>query len=416
MGFLKRLFKKEKKPAEKSTINSSELSEWFESKTHDIINKIVHDIGHEFSEIKSGIEDAKKALRELENAKLMNEGITLKEKQFMEGNRLAYIKKVNYYLSKISPGKMSLSETHSFVNNYRKEAIDFSKGSLRAFQITKNFFGDQLDEITKCIKEIDSSINAVSDILNQDNMTAINETKTKIKELNGLIQKREELISSIEEDEKNYEELKVAKADYELKIIRLKKHPAYLELQELNERLKGFEDELKILKSQFLDSFMQVDKALKKVSKLGDEGLIAKYLEDPVSALLSDSELKILDTLRRTKEALEADQLEIEEKKKEKIVTRINEITKEYLVSFVVRHNDFELKKSDVNRLIKQNSSMSDLNELHYKLDHTKDKQVKSTERIKKLNQQLEKLELEETKDKIEENLKNLNYIVKVTI
>jgi len=416
MGFLSRLFKKEEKPPEKFTVNSSELAEWLESKTLNIMKDVAHEIGHEFSEVKSGIEETKKALIELENAKLMNEGITLKEKQFMEGNRLAYIKKVNYFLSKISPGKMSLSEAHSFLENYRKEAIDFAKGSLRAFQITSNFFGDQLDKITRGIKEIDRSINTVSDLLHKENIVAINEIKKKIKELNELIDKREELMNLVEEEEKNYDESKIAKADYELKILKLKKHPAYLELQELNERLKGFEDESKILKSQFLDSFMQIDKALKKVSKLGDEGLIAKYLEDPVSTILSDSELKILDILKRTKEALEANQLEIEEKKKEKIIARINEITKEYLVNFVVKHNDLELKKSDVNRLIKQNSSMSDLNELHYKLDHTKDKQVKTTEKIKKLNQQLEKLEIEEIKNKIQEKLKKLNYDVEVTI
>ncbi len=416
MSFLKRLFKREEKPAGKSSINSSELAEWFENKTLDIMKDVAHDIGQEFSEIRDAIEQTKNAVKELENAKLMNEGITLKEKQFMEGNRLAYMKKVNDFLSRILPAKMSLNETKSYIENYRKEAIEFAKGSFRAFQITANFFGDQAADIAKCIKEIDSSVKKVSDLLNQEKMTVINETKTKIKELNGLIQKREELISSIEEEENNYEELKVAKADYELKIIRLKKNSAYLELQELNEKLKNFEDELKILKSQFLDTFMQVDKALKKVSKLGDEGLIAKYLEDPVSALLSDSELKILEILKRTKEALETNQLEIEEKKKEKMVVRINEITKEYLVDFVIKHNDLELKKSDMNRLIKQNSSMNDLSELHYKLDHTKDKQAKTTEKIKKLNQQLEKLELEETKDKIEKNLKNLNYDAKVTI
>lgn len=415
MSFLKRFFKKEQE-IKKVKLNSSELPDWFEKEISWVLDDVVKDLNGLFSEIKEEIETTRKLLHELEMAKLRNEKITLKEKQFMEGNRLAYIKKTRDFLASVMPAKMPVNEAQSYVGKYKEAVEDFTKNSYRAFQITSNFFGDELNETAKRLKKIDDSVKKISALLNRESVVVVNDTKRKINEMNSLIQKREELMDEIEKEEKNYEDLKIAKADYDLKIIKLKKHPAYIELQELNEKLKGIEDELKILKSSFLDNFMQVEKALKKISKLDSEELTAKYLDDPVTALLNDAGLEILKVLQRTKEALEADQLEIDEKKKEKILTRMSELTKDYLVAFIVKHNDLELKKSQLLRQIRQNSSMNDLNDLIYKLDHTKDKQAQNSERIKKLNQQLDKIEIDEIKSEIQENLKTLSYDVEVSV
>lgn len=416
MSLLKSIFGFKKTETKKEKVRSSELPQWFDKATASTFQDARVQTKETFHDILQEQKELKKKIDELEKAKLGNENIPAKEMHFMEGNRAAYIKRISDFIERTNvPDELEPDAVRDYIVSYQQELANFTKNSFRAFQITSQFFGDHLEEIGKHLKSLDDSFVKLNGIVNDKKIVSIAEIKSKIEALIHMDVRRESLMEEIESEEANYENLKTEKSDYELRIVKQKKNPAFTEMNHLNEAIRSVETELKILNSDFIDSFMRIEKALKKFGRDEDK-LILAYLDNPVDAVLKDPELKILAVLQQVRTALENNQLEIEEKKKDKLLENISEINKEHLISFVVKHNDLELQKNDLARRIKQNTSMNEMNDLVYRLDHVKDKQMASAEKIKRMHQQLEDLDFSLVKSEIESGLRELGHNVEIVI
>ena len=411
--------KADKREKEKTKIHFSELKEQFENLVAKELNQFEEAAREYFDEILAAKADLKRSIASLEEATLMNENIPVKEKHFMEGNRAAYVKLLNMFTRDLKePEEISVEKIEEFLEDYGLASKDFIKSSAKPAHITNNFFGDELSRIADNLRTIEDAVKNLAELIAGEDVRHLSSARKGVRQLFEEVRKREELLEEIEKEEKGYEDVKSEKAVFEHKILAIKKHLSFLQLNELNARIKNIDDEAKIISADFINNFLQIEKALKKCPKEDDatEKLIAEYLEDPVSAVLNDQDLKIMDIIAKIGEALKNNQIEMDEKKKERILSKISSIDRMTFTNFIVKYNDLQLKKSDASRMLKQNNSQREIEDLQYRLDHAAEKQKKSIEKIKKLDSQIEGLKIEETKESIEKSMEALGAPITIEL
>lgn len=407
-------FRKEKPRPRKARVRPGELNEKYQDLLGDLLNEFESEASSIFNEINESKKEIAALLDGLKEASLKNEKIPPKEKHFMEGNRLSYIKAVNAFLSKLDdPESISDDTVKSFLIDYEESSEEFKAASSRPGQITMHFFGDMMNDINEQLKRISKCCGDLLALMKSDNIRLLSETKSKIQMLQKEIEKSEKISRELEQAELDYEELKKERAVFEQRINAIKKNSAFLQLSEVSSLVKRAEEELKIIDAEFIGNFLQIEKALKKFSK-NDDDFINKYIEDPVSAVLNDPELKIVEILGKANEALKSGALEIEDKKKEKLVEKIASLTKEKFTKFIIDHNDRTLKINSLRTKIKQNNSQREIEDTRYKLEHVQKKQELAGENIKRLNNQIEGLKIAELKYDIEKAFESLNVPVEI--
>jgi len=415
MNFLKRIFHKKREEKKKEKVPISKLELWYKETISNSFNDLKSEFSSVLSDTKKQFEELKIVVDELKDLELM-ENVTPKEIHFMEGNRSSYIKKTNEFIEKMKiPSKISINEIKEFVDAYEKEIIEFTKSSFRPFQILKNFFGEKMDEIARILKTINENMNKISKEINSERVSILIETKEKIKLLTDAYLKNNELHNELEKEEELYNLLNSQILSQEEKIKNLKKNPKFVELNRLTEALKETEEQLRQLNNSFNERFLHIEKALRKFSRDSDP-LINSYLENPIEAVLKDEEFRILNVLQNVKYALINNQIEMEEKKKDKTIEKINEIDRQFLLQFVLKHNDIELRRSNIAMKINSNNSLNELNDLNYKLEHLRQKQKQCVDRINKIKKQIEKIDLEKLKNEIESDLRIVGHNIEVII
>ena len=411
-------FRKEKAKPKTVKLKHTELNEQYQNLLGDFLNDFEAEVSVLFREINDYKQEIRSLLNELKEAELKNKNIPPKEKHFMEGNRLSYIKSVNDFISKLEePDEISSENVREFLRSYEELSNSFKKASFRPGQITSQFFGDLLKRINENLKKINTNQEKMEGVMKSDNVKLLSSMRKKIALLEKEIERNEKLISDIEEAEKNYEALKEERAVFEERIRKIENNSVFLDLNEMKSKLKSKEEELKMLDASFIDSFLQIEKALKKFSNISeDEQFINKYIEDPVNAAINDSQLRIADILLKTGQSLQSGALEIDDKKKDKLLEKLAALDKQTFTNFIVTHNDLTLQISNLNRKINQNNSQRDLDDTKYKLEHVQQKQENAGDNIKKLNKQAEELEIEELKKEVEEGFERLNTPVEIEI
>jgi len=410
-------FRKEKPKPKKTKVKAADLDEQYQNLLGDYLNDFEAEATNVMKEIAASKNEILPLLEKLKNAELRNENIPPKERHFMEGNRLSYIKAVNAFLSKLNePDEISDSTAKIFLAEYEEVSEDFRKSSMRPGQITNHFFGDIMKHITEQLVAIDKCSKGLFALMKSDSMKAVAETRSKISLIQSEIEKNETLLKELEESEKGYEDIRRERAVFERRVISIKKNSTFLQLAEFNSLLKKTEEEMKMLDAEFIDNFLQIEKALKKFSKSDDDALISQYIEDPVTAVINDPDLRIVEILNKASEALRSGALEIEDKKKEKLVEKMASLDKEKFTKFVIAHNDLTLKISDINRRMKQNNSQRELDDAKYKLEHVQKKQQNVADSIKKINNQIEALKIADLKYDIEKAFESLNVPIEIEI
>lgn len=410
-------FKKEKSKPKKTKVSASALNEKYQDLLGDYLNEFEVEVSKLLRNTEENKREIDTLLEKLRNAELKNENVHPKERSLMEGNRLSYIKTVENFIGSIEePEDISDETAKLYLALYIEKSEDFKKNAFRPGQITMHFFGDIMKEINEQLGSIDKNTKDLLALMKSDNIKLLSETKNRIAVLQREIEKNDKFMKELEQSEIDYEELKQERAIFEQRVNAIKKNGTFTQLGELSSLLRRTEEELKIIDAEFIDSFLQIEKALKRLPKDNNDAFINRYLDDPVSAILSDPELRIMEILNMTGDALKNGVIEIEDKRKDKLIEKIGTLNKEKFTRFIISHNDLTLKINEVRRRIKQNNSQRDLDDIKYRLEHVQKKQENAGESIKRLNQQIENSKIVELKESIEKAFETLNAPIEVEI
>jgi hypothetical protein len=306
------------------TVNLAELEPWFEQQAA-LLQKPLE---AKFQNIRGKFIAEQHKLMEnvgvLQKAVLKNPQITVKEIQFMEGNREAYAKKVRLFCeSLIFPSQ--LSQFLEFQNAFSAKLEDFGKSSAKPYYVLQHFFGEESREIALSIKSLENYVISARSVFDGFSGLSIPETKNKIRELSLAMQRKKAIGSKKKECEKEREELEKTMSDLQEQKKRLVESDRHRHLQKLKAELAETVDHQRGKEKELLHEFATIEHALKKYAKITYEydQIVEAYLKKPLQCLLEDKSFKIVKVLHHMEDQIHRESIELKDKKKDKTLASI---------------------------------------------------------------------------------------------
>ena len=386
LDFIKKIFKNDVQKTKQITeISLQNAEEWVKEKSKPLMEDLKQQIEEILMRVGEEVQRTRFNLEVLENAKLQNPNIPFKAKQYMEGNRKAYIKSVGSFLGHMEINNKDYFYLVEFCREFDELLNDLNKGTLRSYTILQEFFANETNKIAQNLKNFDNLFNKLKSDLNGDKILKVNSAIEKIKNLETKTRQK----INIDVDFKSMEaSLKLANGEKDslmadiINFNQSEEHNNFLSLkgERKNKEKEFYEDEKMIMQS-----FSVLERPLRKYSHIAfeHEEIVLDCLKEPIATLVDDKELKILDALKNLEKMLNEGQIKVDEKKREKALEEIKKLNKEFVEQFVKKYFSFK----------------TDIEELDDKI-----KSSKVAEKLKDFNKKLEDYNLKIEKDNVEYN------------
>jgi len=152
------------------------------------------------------------------------------------------------------------------------------------------------------------------------------------------------------------------------------------------------------------------EKSMRKYTKivLEDEYLLQKYLESPLNALLKDNELRIISLLKGIEKNISNDSIELKDKKRKKTLAKIKELDKDFFDDFLKKYNDIKEKLNETNKKINKMDIKGKILNKEKELEELNINIEKIENDIENLKNEIEKIDIDEIKKDIENNIENI--------
>ncbi len=389
MNWFKNLFRQKK--------SIDEVKQWVQQeqeKQQKEQKQATDTLEHEFPELLTNI---RKASVSLEHAELRNPNIPERAKHFMEGNREQFIKLTNRFVDNLAVPKEApdFSQIELFFQQY-------AQNTARPGAILSEFLGDEVKEIRKHLAETESRLHELKQHqLKKEQFSAIADI---IQQMDTVKNER----SAAEKQKKDFEEqLQQLKNKHE--VLKKEKEtfttkPEYVSIKEdiINTARERQEAEQAIT-----SIFLPLSDAIKKYAHQTKNDKIAKYAENPLSALIHDYALGILKHIPDIKKAIEAGELELKPERVQKALDALKQVTKENLGSMIHRYANAKKRETDIHHDVAQRAVMKEYAQYAEEIK-------KTSEEIKQLEATIAKLKLptdEELKEMLKQELEK-NKIV----
>ncbi len=413
LEFLKKIFKNEEQEAKQlREIKLQNLEEWIDEKSKPLMEKIMHRAEEILMKVNEELERTRFNVEVLEHAKLQNPNIPFKAKQYMEGNRKAYIKATNSFLGHMEINNKDYFYLVEFCKEFENLISDLNKGTLRSYTILQEFFANETNKIAQNLRNFDILFKELKSGLNSENMVKVNNLRDKAESLRTKSRQK----INLDVDFKSLEAA-INLANYEkdsvmADISNFNQSEEHRNFIKLNEDKKSIEKNFYEDENQILQSFSLLERPLRKYSHIafGHEEIVLDYLNAPIETLVNDKELKILDALKNLEKMLNEDQIQLDEKKKEKSVEEIKKLDRGFIEDFLKKYFSFKSEMEGMESKIKSTGVTEKLRNLSKSLEEVNLRIEKNSEEFSRLKTDVEKLNssISNLKNEIESSVKNI--------
>ena len=331
------------------------LEEWLNEKSKPSMEEVQQKINEILVKVDEELQRARVNLEVLENAKLQNPNIPFKAKQYMEGNRKAYIRAVNSFIGHMEINNKDYFYLVDFCKLFDELLNDLNKGTLRSYTILQEFFANETNRIAQNLKNFHIIFSDLKSALNGKEIVSINATIEKIQSLKAKTKQK----INLSVDFKNTEvAIRLANGEKDAIMAEIEKfnksddHNKFLKLNEERKDTtkKFYEDE-----NLIMQSFSVLEKPLRKYSHVAfeHEEVVLDYLKNPIETLANDKNLKIIEILEKLEKLMRENGLQIDDKKKEKSIEEIKKLNKGFLEQFLKKYSSFKVEIEVIDGKIK---------------------------------------------------------------
>jgi len=406
LNFIRKLFRKEEK-AEKLVIGIDDIEGWIDGRIKSFMYDADSKISSYIGRINSEKENIKESIEKLKSAELKNPNTPVREKQLRDGNRDAYIKKVESFLRELSFGKSDHAALKSLCSDFPAEIENFGKSTVRAYQVLQHFLANESRDVAIGIKRLENAVMELKDFLDKNGIEGIGRIKESAGLLKAIINKKKELEEALARERNMRQEIEKDKAGAEKSLEELWKSREFKEISEFLHKKKEISDTLNQHKDALIQSFSVLERSFKKYVRMvfEDEDVLAKYIEDPFNALLDDKELKILRLLRELEKNISNDKIELKDRKKGKTIDEIRRLDEGFFRKFVEVYKRLAGKLDEINKKINESSTISREKELSEMLEKlNQDIEIKNRS-IDGLNRDIGKIDIGELKKSLQKEI-----------
>lgn len=412
-GFIKNLKNLFNPKTEIEEIRLESLESWFKEQTAEAVEGVKADLSSMFSRFDGELARLKENLGLLEKAELQNPNISMRERQIMEGNRQAYMKKVYNFMDSIALEK-NQKRVQEFCSSFDESLDNLGKSTSKPYFVLQEFFSNESRRIAQNIKSLEKNIRDVRSIMEREDIKQIEATEKAIKDIFSRIELKKSLEKGLDEIKKELLEDGESRKRLADEITKAKNSREMKELQQLKKEEQLLQEGVSRLKSPFLHDFAVIEAALKKYSKIAlDEKTVLHYMENPVNKLQKDNDLKIVKILENIKDNISRGAIELKDKKMEKTLQTIGIMDREYFENFLKEHDELIGKWAEFNEKIIGNKIEERIKELNFRLRQEDEKIEGKNQKMQRMGAELNGLSLNEMTENLE---KGISLVVKKEI
>lgn len=397
-----------RKKKEIQTVKFTELDKWLEEYFEQMglrerINEFKQSSSDKITEIFA-------ALEKLNNAELMNKNIPPKALHIMEGNRKNYVRQIKYFFENIEMPQ-NYSEFKEFSEHFSERLDELSNQTQKNYFVLKEFLSHEAYEVVRRVKELENDTLKLMREFDKKNVDTITTIRTRLEEFRRTEQVIKELEETKQKELHSIDGLKEKQEKIKQRLSLHKRSERFTEFKTLTAKEQEIEEKLKKERNEFLGTFLELEKALKKYKRQSlDEKLLDQYLEDAVYALTHDTDLKIVETLQKMKHTLA--ELNLKDKQLQKMEQNIDRLDTKYLGEKrkALMAMDIELKSVRSEKL--QNTVCLNITEQESLLKSTLNNISEKYASVEELDNKLERLNLNLIKQDIGQKLQQLGAVL----
>ncbi|MFH1972421.1 MAG: hypothetical protein ABIJ18_02995 [archaeon] len=391
MNFLKKLFQKKEKTKE---ISFNELSPW-------LVKNIEFSLDSEVMDFKKAKLQLEEAIKNLETAKIKDKAGKRIESA-VETNKKAYLTSLKSFQNKLEPPKnFDYSSIKEYINDFDEKLKALNKRTLRNYHITKTLIGEELESITKALRNLDAAVKKILQVADKHNLKALEEIHENLKSIDNAVIKNEENEKKVIELNKDKQKLLDKEKTISQEIEKLRKGKEFKEHTELNLEKERIGDKIKDLESSFLSKFSPLEHSLKKLLR-NDKELI----ESPQDFFIKNPE-EFKRTINILKEHIDTNKIVLKNQKKS--LEQVSNL-QEFLDIYKKDKKDLEKDLKIVIESINKNKFEEEIKKQTSKLTEIEHKLTETDQLLEKTKKEsIKKLVTE-----IESNLHKLGYKIKI--
>jgi len=343
----------------------------------------------------------------------MNANIPGRALQIMLGNRDQYIKDSLNLVGNLEIPE-SVDDLLAFCTDFQTKLGHYAKTTLRSYAILSEFFKNEVHAVAGTIGKLNKGISQLMEVFTKSGLHQAKMIRSDI----TLIKHKEKHMAQLQTEEKEVQEALIQLTN-EINSLQgdvkaIKHSVAFKQYLHLISSEQGLQQELKEAEKKVFHSFSVIESPLKKFERITlDQKLIVQYLQDPLKALESDHDLAILPNLQKLASALEHDQIEVKEKKKEKVLAELPNM-QEILSSFNQQKTRI---KNDLSRLQSQKENamiFQDLQTKEIQLRKLLSDKRSQEDAAKEASKRKSSMSLEQLRNRIKERLEGLDSSIRL--
>ncbi len=391
------------KKEEMNELKLEEFDVWLDSWSKRAVN------GADLVRVKRRISEEKKRIWEniqrLKQAELVNPNIPERAKQVMEGNRKAYVQKVERLLEGIDMPENS-GEVLEFCDSFDRTLDYFAKTTIRNHYVLQEFFGNESGAISANIRNLDGLMKNVKRMVENSGVEKVNELRDKVREVEQKTKQRDEIKEKIKLAEKDLREESEAIKEKESKIKELEQGSKYRKFMAVVDKKKELVQEMKDLEKRPFHSFSVINAALKKYERMTlQEKLVGKYLDNPLKALRGDNELKIVEIAGEMRSVIISGDINLKERKKDKILRELDKFDRDYFEIFLSRHNELNKRLDELKSETEEAGVVREIEDLKQELSRSLLQLKGEKQKVEEMQRDMERIDIDEMKRELEEEI-----------
>lgn len=407
MGFLdtiKGMFSK--KPETVEEIQFENIEEWFSKK----LSSKEDFLKGQLEGIKAGIaeqaSEAKTNMESLRTAQLRNPNIPEKAKHYMQGNRETYLRMTAQFLEHLNvPSEHN--NLDSFFANFDARVSEFGKQTARPYAILKEFFEEEASRIAANISRIAALVKEIRQAVESSRISEMKAAKEDIESIKSKKSQKQSLAEEIAKKRNMIEELREERAKLDSKMADRKESREFKDYRMLRQKLENTKKKSAEKEAEVAHVFSSLERPMKKYLRTAysDKGMLEEYIKSPVSALAQDFGLKIVPILGNMKKAITDNTLELKERQKEKALSDIEALDREFLSKFMSDYAQIRKKENEIKKELKSMAVIDEIRDLKEQLS-IKDAMIEKAKKdMESLNSDFSKIDTEKMKSELAETL-----------
>jgi regulator of replication initiation timing len=276
-------------------------------------------------EIDETIAEVEKKCTLLEDAKLKNENIPLKEKQFMTGNRESYVKHVRI-LIRNAKIPSTIAEAEEAVESFFHVIDPFANHTMKARQILNHFFEHETESIHKSITSLKKLYDSIKELLESEQHKFHIHLEKAISEFNACTLGISSFSKEVKQIENSIKSAKKEVMDLKRDLKEKIDSKENIFLRDLQLKEEELKQRLSSIKADTNARFSKFQRAMKKYERiaLDDTELVRQYLGDSFLAIANDAQNRGELILRNVKDKVANNSIEI--KNSEKIIAELDSL------------------------------------------------------------------------------------------